>query len=110
MGADKVNANLQAWADRRKAATVALAQVWAGKLEGIMKSNAPWTDRTANARNGLFGSTAIEGNTIFIRCGHSVEYGVFLELANEGRFAIVKPTLDANSAKIIRDYEDVWTK
>jgi len=107
-GAAKVNKNLDDWADRQRAAVIMLAKNWAGQLEGRAKANAKWTDRTSNARNGLFGSTGIAGNEVQIYLGHSVEYGIFLELANDGRFAILKPTLDAAIPEINRDYKKLW--
>ena len=107
-GADKVKKNLEAWADRQRASVVMLANNWAGQLEGRAKANAPWQDMTANARNGLFGSTEVRGNEVFIRIGHSMEYGIFLELARDGRHAILKPTLDTAIPEISRDYKKLW--
>lgn len=107
-GAVEVNRNLDEWAKRQRLAVVALAKNWAGQLEGRAKQNAPWTDRTANARNGLFGSTAVEGHEVFIRLGHSMEYGIFLELARDGRHAVLKPTIDAAIPEIMRSYRRLW--
>ncbi len=104
----EVQRNLDAWAKRQRGAVVTLAKTWAGKLEGRAKRNAPWTDRTSNARNGLFGSTAIEGNQVFIRVAHSMEYGVFLELGYDGRFAILKPTINGAAAEIEGSYRRLW--
>ncbi len=104
----EVQRNLDAWAKRQRGAVVVLAKNWAGQLERRAKQNAPWTDRTSNARNGLFGSTAVEGNQVFIRVAHSMEYGVFLELANDGRFAILKPTVSDATAEIERAYRRLW--
>ncbi|MBT9157006.1 MAG: hypothetical protein DDT37_02011 [Firmicutes bacterium] len=103
-----VQRNLDAWAKRQRGAAVALAQSLAGQLEGRVKKNAPWTDRTSNARNGLFGSTEVRGDTVYIRVAHSMEYGVFLELANDGRFAILKPTVSGAVAEIEGSYRRLW--
>ena len=107
-GSAGVNKNLSDWADRQRGAVIMLAKVWVGKLEGRAKSNAKWTDRTSNARNGLFGTTEIAGNEVKIYLGHSIDYGVFLELANEGKYAILKPTIDAAIPEIHRDYKKLW--
>ncbi len=104
----EVQRNLDAWAKRQRGAVVALAKTWAGQLEGRAKRNAPWQDRTSNARNGLFGSTEIRGDTVYIRVAHSMEYGVFLELANDGRFAILRPTVNAATAEIEGAYRRLW--
>lgn len=107
-GADEVIRNLRDWAERRRAAVIALAQDWAGTLEARTKQNAPWRDRTGNARNGLTGSVAVSRNEVKIALGHSVDYGVFLELARDGKYAILKPTLDAAVSEIYETYERLW--
>lgn len=68
-------------------------QFWAPQCESYMKANAPWTDRTGNARNGL-GAQAYRidpehGIVLF----HSVPYGIWLEVKYSGRDAIIDPTL-----------------
>ncbi len=107
-GADEVTKNLEAWAERQRAAVVMLAKNWAGQLEGRAKQDAPWTDRTSNARNGLFGSTEVRGNDVFIRVAHSMEYGVSLELGYDGRYAILKPTINKAAPEIERTYRRLW--
>ena len=107
-GADQVVSSLKAWADRRRGAIIALAQDWAGTLEAKAKEDRPWTDRTSNARTGLFGAVEVKGQQVLIRLGHSVEYGVFLELAQDGKYAILKPTLDAAVPDIYATYKRLW--
>ena len=107
-GGDDVVRNLKDWSMRMLAATIALARGWAGKLESSAKENASWIDRTGNAREGLFGSTAVVGDEVMIRLGHSMDYGVFLELANDGKYAILKPTIDAAAAEIFASYRKLW--
>lgn len=58
-----------------------------------MKTNAPWTDRTGNARSGL-------GVTVFKRAGSWVmnlfgraNYQIWLEVKNGGKYAIITPTI-----------------
>ncbi len=107
-GGEEVIRNLGLWSERQRAAGIALAKNWAGQLEGRAKTNAPWQDRTGNARGGLFGTVAIEGNKIFIRVAHSMEYGVSLELGYDGRFAILKPTVSGATAEVERSYRRLW--
>lgn len=58
------------------------------------KANAPWIDRTGNARNGLRATVAVEGpNTYALILYHSVSYGIWLEVAHAGRYAIIMPTI-----------------
>lgn len=60
------------------------------------RQNAPWTDRTTNARNGLFATVGYaRGNRAFVMViGHSVPYGIWLETRFSGRYAIIRPTVD----------------
>lgn len=74
---------------------LAVAHRWVPEIENWMKKNAPWTDRTGNARQALFSDVMdITNSAVIILLGHGVEYGIFLELANAGRYAIVMPALD----------------
>lgn len=107
-GAAGVNKRLKDWADRQVAASLALGQTWAGKLEGQMKDNAPWTDRTSNARNGLFATARFESDHIRIIMAHSVEYGKYLELARDGRYAIIRPTRNQNAKQVKQSFQDLW--
>ena len=111
-GGDEVIGNLKRWSEELRAATILLAQNWAGQLEARAKQNASWRDRTSNARNGLYGSAGVEGlmqNQVSIKLGHSMDYGVFLELCNDGKYAVLKPTLDAAVAEIYESYRRLWT-
>lgn len=73
---------------------VAATYSFAPRVEAHMKSNAPWTDRTGNARAGLFSRAETEASGARIVFGHSVYYGIFLEARWSGRYAIVLPTLE----------------
>lgn len=70
------------------------ATSFAPRIEAHMKGNAPWTDRTGNARAGLFARPKSSGRSASIVFGHSVFYGIFLETRFSGTYAIVLPTLE----------------
>lgn len=65
----------------------------AAKSETRMRTEAPWTDRTTNARNGLFATvvTKTPGSAWMILLSHSVSYGIWLEVMNSGQYAAVRP-------------------
>ncbi len=72
-----------------------LADRRAPEIEAWMKSNAPWTDRTGNARQTL--NTEVDdlaGSAVEIRLAHGMEYGIYLELAHGGNWAIIGPAID----------------
>lgn len=64
----------------------------AGVSESWMRSNAPWQDQTTNARNGLFAMVypLFESSWLLI-LSHTVPYGIWLEVRNSGRYAVVRP-------------------
>lgn len=86
----------------------AIAQRRAPEIEAWMKQNASWTDRTGNARQTL--NTTIEEislDMVNIILAHGVEYGIYLELANAGNYAIIAPALDHWGPIIWRDVQQM---
>lgn len=73
------------------------------QAEARAKVGAPWTDRTGAARNGLRGTVEVSGNRAELVLSYAVDYGVWLELANHGRFAIVIPTMAQTLADVKGD-------
>jgi hypothetical protein len=102
-------------------AVQAAATYWGQQCQNDARQNAPWEDRTAAARGGLFfavdgfGLEPITGTvtpeaqqrkkdveivsgdeqTLIITLGHTVYYGKYLELCNGGRYAVVMSTLES---------------
>lgn len=72
---------------RRVAATIAYLQDLAGQAQGAMQTRAPWRDRTGLARQGLTAATQVEDHgervVVTLDMGHSVAYGVLLELGTD---------------------------
>lgn len=83
---------------------VAIAQKWAPIIENWMKENAPWTDRTGNARQGLHTEIVqVVNSMVRIIMSHGVDYGIWLEVRHAGRYAIVSPALDHFAPKVWAD-------
>lgn len=83
-----------------------IADRYAPEIEAWMKSNASWTDRTGNARQTL--NTDVHNLTadmVEIMLAHGVEYGIFLELANAGNYAVIAPALDVFGPRIWADVQ-----
>jgi hypothetical protein len=57
------------------------------------RSNAPWEDRTGDARAGLNVDVQSDGDNIIMQLYHTVDYGLWLEVIQNGNFAIIMPTL-----------------
>jgi hypothetical protein len=93
---DQVFADLgDAYASAIHRGVFAIGQRWAPEIANWMKDNAPWTDRTGNARQTLWSDVDQVVNTMVeIIFAHGMDYGIFLELNNAGRYAIIGPALD----------------
>lgn len=68
-----------------------------------MRQNAPWRDRTSNARNGLMAKHEAEHmvqHTMVLY--HTMPYGYWLEVRWSGRYAIIGPTMLAKSPDLVR--------
>lgn len=72
------------------------------KLETYAKLNAPWGDRTGAARDGLNASVYFENGEVVLELAHAVSYGLWLEIKNDGEYAIIMPTLEALGPEIIQ--------
>jgi hypothetical protein len=80
------------------------------QVESYMKTNAPWTDRTSNARNGLGAKAFADGYNHGIICFHSVPYGIWLEVANNGRYRIIVPTIINQGTEVMRTVSQVLAR
>lgn len=94
-------ANVHEFDLRVARATVAAAEYIAPQAEAHMKANAPWTDRTGAARNGLHAKVVAGSDVVGIVLYHSVPYGIFLEVRHSGAYAIILPTIQEFAPKFL---------
>lgn len=78
-------------------------QEGADKVVEYGQANAPWTDRTGAARSSLNARVYTDGFEVILEFAHGVDYGEWLELIQDGNFAIIMPTLEAVGPEIMRD-------
>ncbi len=76
---------------------------FARECEAYMKANAPWQDRTGDARAGLSGTPYSRGDVHGVELAHGVSYGVYLEFKYGGRDAIVIPTLEEKGPELMQN-------
>jgi len=114
--------NIERYGQRALVAVHAVATYWGQRCQDDARRNAPWEDRTGNARSGLFfavdgfGMPPITGfvptpaqaqmtdvtvergrkDLLIVCLGHTCFYGRFLELSMGGRYAIVMSTIERN--------------
>ena len=78
-----------------------VAEYWSPIMETYAKQNAPWTDRTANPRQSLWcRPMRISDDAVAIILSHGMDYGIWLEICWQGRYAIIWPTLQAHLTRI----------
>lgn len=91
---------VERYGDRVIVAVTAVAQRIATIMQDDAKANAAWTDRTGNARSGLFGTAERDAAekvvTLYLSHGAQLDYGIWLELANEGKHSIIMKTVEAH--------------
>lgn len=87
---------------RLEGAIWAAVQYSANDIQNHMRQHAPWTDRTSNARQGLFTRAFRDAKGYTIILAHSVPYGIWLEVRHDGRYAIINPTLQIKGREVMR--------
>lgn len=83
----------------RRAAMERLAE----EMLEYMQDHAPWNDRTGDAR-AMLQAVAIhderaQSSTVW--AAHGAEYGIYLEIYNAGELAIIAPTIEVFSSRMI---------
>lgn len=81
-------------------------------MQNDARQSAPWTDRTGNARSGLFGAAerdvAQKMVVIYLSHGPDIDYGKWLELAHGGRYAILLKTLEKHLPQIKAELDAIF--
>ena len=103
----QITKNLGVYKTRVEAGLLMYATTKANELESYMKLNRPWTDRTGHARQRLTGWVEVLTNKVRIYIGHGVDYGIYLELCHEKRYAILQPTVNALSKEVLKGYKEL---
>lgn len=107
-GMGTVLGNLDKWYAEKIAGCEAVGRNIAAKAEGKAKIDRPWKDRTANARQGLKGGTQWDSATaLIIYLAHSVDYGPYLELANDSKYAVIEKTLNSFRAELLESVKAI---
>ena len=80
---------------------------YAQQLQTDAQVNAKWQNRTGEARRRLNGSYEPVVNGYKLVLAHGVDYGIWLELAHEKRYAIIMQVIEyTGTFAIMPDFED----
>jgi hypothetical protein len=82
----------------------------APKVQDYARSNAKWTDRTGNARQGLFAKYSGEGGVHQIDLYHTVPYGIWLEVRWAGKYAVIAPTVNVEGQRIMAQMQGLLSR
>ena len=100
-GVEDMQRNMEVYAGQVLEAILAVAEYFEPVLESYAKHNAPWTDRTGNARQTLNTVTeALAEEIVALYLQHGMDYGKWLEIRWAGRYAIIWATIEAHLDEI----------
>ena len=103
--------NLDKMSQKLGAVILMYSNTKASELQAYMKTNRPWADRTGMAKALLNAKVSQpSSNVVRITLAHGVDYGLWLELAHEKRFAIVKPTIELKGNDVLKGYANLLDK
>lgn len=103
-----IGANADAYIRKVQAAVKGVAGLIASHLQQQAQINAPWTDRTGAAREGLVTIADVSEELVTVYLISTARHGVFLELARGGKYAIIMPTIEAALPKIYSLMQSVF--
>jgi hypothetical protein len=105
----KVNKSILTTYEKRAVQVFALANFFAAEAINyfrnaqLAKVNGQfWVNQTYVAAQRFFTRAFRQTNEIGFKVAHGIDYGVYLELANHGQNAAIKPILNIFSRKFIR--------
>ena len=101
----EVLSRLESMQQRTRSSLQIIADSAVRAMESYAKTNARWTDRTGNARQRLKGVTRWEPDALIAAITHNVDYGVWLELCNEKKYAILEEALNSQAQNLLNSYQ-----
>lgn len=106
-----LNHNLDKLSVKMGAMLLMYASTKASKIQAEMQRTRPWRDRTGMAKATLRAVVSQPNDkTIRITLAHGVSYGIWLELAHQKQYAIIGPTIQQESPKIVTDLQGIMNR
>jgi hypothetical protein len=110
-GWEQVAANMAALGTRTRGNAKVLMEATTGRLSVAAKAEAPWHDRTGNARRSIHNEVNDTGDAIIGSVGmggQGLEYTEVLELGHGGRYRIIDPIVfGMGVAEFRKDLQDL---
>ena len=106
-GISNVKENIKNIYELRKVKLYALAISYAQKATRKARTEKKWTDRTSQAVKGIFSRAIKDDNEIGFFTAHTMIYGIYLELANDRNYEIIRPVIAELAPKFIEDAKKI---
>lgn len=108
---DNLTPNLEKMRQKCDTAVLMYAKTKADQLQEYMKANKKWQDVTGAAKRSLKGQVSVpKEHQVRITLAHGVNYGIWLELAHEMNYAIVRPTILTKSGEVLDGLDMLMSK
>ena len=105
LDSQNLHEGLNSFEERALMAMSMYCETAAQDLARYMKEHRVWTDRTSQARQRLTAYVEKTDTGFRIVLAHGVDYGIWLELANEKRFAILEPTVRLQGPAVVKGFD-----
>ncbi|ACQ52844.1 hypothetical protein EXN65_13115 [Clostridium botulinum] len=107
---DGIIDGLSEFETQSKTAISRYADIAAKKLEEDAKKNAPWKDQSGKDIETIKGGKQWKGDKCNIYITGNEDYYPSLELCNDKKYAILKPTIDKLSPQILKGMSNLFGK
>lgn len=99
---DTIGRAIGNYANKAGAIILLYAGTKAKQMQSYMQVRRRWMDRTGEAKRRLSARVSQpDSNTVRITCSHGVPYGIWLELAHNRRFSIIRETINQFSFQLL---------
>ena len=106
-GVDGVKKNISNLYEIRRVKLYALSLSYAQRATKRARANKKWTDRTGDAVKRMFSRRIDDGDDLGFFLSHGVEYGIYLELANDRKYEIIRPIIADLADKFYDDAQKI---
>lgn len=92
---DQIGPRLAIGPEVAAGAVESVLEFYRDQVEEWMRENAPWEDQSGDARDGL--TAEVQRAKVLeydLYVYHTVDYGIWLEIRWNGKYAIIQPTIE----------------
>ena len=100
---DNVKKNINKIYETRRAKLYALSVSYAAIAVRKARAEKEWDDRTFQAVKGLFAVPIKDKSDNGFQLWHKMFYGIYLELANDRKYEIIRPVIADLAPKFLED-------